>query len=169
MSKTQTTENLSAVAGAESKKDIILCPSAQPALSGSMILGVVDKDRMGGCISYLERPVQVTDGTVLALTASPVRATAAFRFAAPCEKSGCNNWSGSGCRVAQRLVQILPAVVTELPDCKLRPACRWFRQEGAHACVRCPQVITDDPIFESALRRDVLAESRPPGPSAAST
>jgi len=160
MSETQNDgSNASAVAGPAPKSDVIFCPSAQPGLSQSMVLGIVGEGRNGGSVSYLAKPVAVTDGAIVAFTGSPVQPTQVFRFAAPCEKSGCNNWSGSSCSVAQRVVQILPAVVSELPDCKLRPSCRWFRQEGSPACLRCPQVITDDPEFESAIARDTLVES----------
>jgi hypothetical protein len=141
------------------KKCGLFCPSAQPQLSGSMLLALVEKSSDGARVSYLERPVKVTDGTVLAFTAGPTHATSLFRFAAPCATSGCRNWEGSSCRVAQRMVQILPATANELPNCKLRPRCRWYDQEGAAACQRCPQAITDDPSFEAALNQHALAEA----------
>ena len=34
-------------------------------------------------------------------------------------------------------------VVGALPRCAIRPTCRWFRQEGREACLRCPQVATE--------------------------
>src|SRR5581483_4943615 len=139
-----------------SQKDLVFCPSAQPGLSRSMLIGVVDKSRDGDFVSYLTEPTAVTDGTIAAFTGSPIQVTQLFRFAAPCEKSGCHNWSGSSCGVVHRVVQILPAVVNELPDCKLRPSCRWFRQEGQPACLRCPQVVTDDPDFEAAIAHGIL-------------
>lgn len=146
--------NAGVLAASPSGRDVIFCPSAQPGLSHSAIIGIVDKGHNSESVAYLPEPVAVTDSTIVAFTGSPVQATQLFRFAAPCEKGGCSNWTGSSCGVAQRVVQILPAVVAELPDCKLRPVCRWFRQEGKQACVRCPQVITDDPDFESAISRD---------------
>jgi hypothetical protein len=33
-------------------------------------------------------------------------------------------------------------VVDALPACAIRPACRWWQQEGKAACQRCPQVVT---------------------------
>jgi hypothetical protein len=146
------------------QKDVVFCPSAQPGLSRSVLIGVVDKSRCGDFVSYLPEPVAVTDGTIVAFTGGPVQATQLFRFAAPCEKSGCHNWSGSTCGVAKRIVQILPAVVSELPDCVLRPSCRWFRQEGQPACLRCPQVVTDDADFEAALAHGVITAPEYPQP-----
>ena len=127
------------------------CPSAQPSLGNSMVLGTVNRLGAEPSITLLEHPVKVTEGTILAFGGSHVRPTDVFRFAAPCEQCGCNNWSGSSCRVAERLVQILPASSSELPRCKLRPVCQWFAQEGGAACVRCPQVRTDDASLEAAL------------------
>ena len=157
MSETHKDDNTASTgAGPAPQNDVIFCPSAQPGLSRSMLIGVVDKSRDGDLVSYLPEPAAVTDGTIVAFTGSPVQATQLFRFAAPCAKSACHNWSGSSCGVVQRIVQILPAVVSELPDCKVRPSCRWFRQEGQPACLRCPQVVTDDPDFEAALAHGVL-------------
>jgi len=140
------------------KKDVLFCPSAQLGLSRSMILGIVDSGSDGDRVSYLKTPVAVTEGTIVAFTGSSVRPTSVLRFAAPCEKNGCHNWSGSGCRVAQRLVQILPAAANGLPDCNLRSRCRWHQQEGQSACWRCPQVVTDDAEFEATLNDNRLPE-----------
>jgi hypothetical protein len=91
-------------------------------------------------VAYLERPLPVTQ-EVLNLFVS-VRPTEVMRVAAPCEESKCKHFDGQDCRLAVRLVQILPAVVDALPQCHIRATCRWFRQEGKAACVRCPQVAT---------------------------
>lgn len=134
------------------RKKTLFCPSAQPDLPRSVILGVVGGTSSGEKrISYLKHLARVTDGTMAACAAGALRPTNIFRFAAPCEKSGCHNWSGTNCRVGERLVQILPAVSEQFPDCQLRPVCRWFDQEGQQACFRCPHVITDQEDFERAL------------------
>lgn len=131
-------------------RKVLFCPSAQPGLAGSMIVGVVETLAGEARISYLDRPVKVPDGTMMALACNH-NATRVFRFAAPCQKDECANWSGSRCRVAEQLVQILPLAGSNLPDCNLRRICRWFEQEGGSACIRCPQVVTDDKHFEAAL------------------
>ena len=43
---------------------------------------------------------------------------------------------------ASGIVDLLPAVTEALPACRIRPECRWYRQEGRPACMRCPQVVT---------------------------
>jgi len=37
---------------------------------------------------------------------------------------------------------MLPPVVDSLPPCTIRKECRWFAQEGAAACMRCPEITT---------------------------
>jgi hypothetical protein len=37
---------------------------------------------------------------------------------------------------------MLPPVVDSLPPCVIRKECRWFAQEGAAACMRCPEITT---------------------------
>jgi hypothetical protein len=75
----------------------------------------------------------------------PAKPTEIFRIAAPCAMTGCKHFEGNACKLAQRIVEGLPSVVNALPPCQIRPTCRWFRQEGRNACLRCPQVITDKP------------------------
>lgn len=53
-------------------------------------------------------------------------------------------FDGKNCNLATRIVQILPAVVDALPACLIRPTCRWYQQEGRAACMRCPQVVTEN-------------------------
>ena len=145
-------------------KKTLFCPSAQPGLTRSVIFGMVsENDASESQVSYLDRLAQVTQGTILA-AAGPVRLTSLFRFAAPCEQSGCRNWSGNSCRVAERLVQILPVMPAHVPDCPLRGTCRWFDQEGSAACLRCPQAVTDHEDFEMALNAG-YENAAPQGPA----
>lgn len=132
------------------REKVWFCPSAQPSLEGSLVLGVVAHAEAEDRIVFLDRPAKVTTGTLLAFTGSPVQSTEVFRFAAPCQKQNCRNWKDS-CRVAERLVQALPDASAELPPCRLRPVCLWFHQEGGAACVRCTQVLTNSEAMELAL------------------
>ena len=84
--------------------------------------------------------MSVTD-ELLAMTA-PVPPTQVFRFTAPCQEGACSHFDGRDCRLATRLVQLMPAVDSTLPACRIRPTCRWFLQEGKAACQRCPQIVT---------------------------
>jgi hypothetical protein len=91
-------------------------------------------------VAWLEEPVPVT-GELLAL-AGPAQPTQVLRIAAACQEGACLHFDGSDCRLAKRLVQLLPAVADSLPPCRIRAECRWFLQEGRAACYRCPQIVT---------------------------
>ena len=87
------------------------------------------------------------------LVAAPLKPTEVFRFAAHCEGKGCLHFDGANCRLATRIVQILPAVTEGLPACPIRPTCRWYQQEGKPACLRCPQIVTQTYEASEAYRR----------------
>ena len=132
---------------------VCFCPSAWPELKESSVLGVVE-DKSAGLyqrkVAYLKTPGHMAQDEP---EASDALSTRDFRFAAPCMEGACRNWSGTSCQVAEHLVQIFPAVVDQLPACRLRPVCRWFDQEGGDACKRCPQVITDNAELISAVNQ----------------
>jgi hypothetical protein len=104
------------------------------------VLGVVQRTDHGPEVLYLKEPVAPTEE--LLATAAPRQPAEVFRFAAKCQTSNCPHFDGSDCRLAARIVQILPAPAAELPHCQVRAECRWFHQEGAPACHRCPQIAT---------------------------
>lgn len=118
-----------------------LCPSTtHPEKEGSVVFGVVGGTVESPRLAYLREPQPVTD-ELLALS-GPVTPTEVFRFAAPCARSGCQHFDGTDCRLAKRIVTMLPTVVDVLPACQLRSNCRWWQQEGKSACLRCPQILT---------------------------
>src|SRR5215469_1069782 len=114
----------------------LFCPSAQPEMADAVVLGVRGASDESPQLRYLDEPAPVTPG-LLALTA-PLAPTEIYRFAAHCEERACVHFDGTDCRLATRIVQILPAVADTLPTCRIRPTCRWFLQEGRPACFRCP-------------------------------
>ena len=141
-----------------------LCPSAQPEWDGAVAIGVVGGSVDEPRITPLEHPIPVTPE--LLELAKPVRPTEVFRFAAPCLCKGCNHFGGSTCNLATKIVHMVPAAGEELPACDIRPQCRWFRQEGRDACMRCPLVVTHDAHPSPELLR--AADPATPVPSAAS-
>jgi hypothetical protein len=129
-----------------------LCPSARPEWVGSIVFGVVSGTVEEPRVAYLKQPQSVTDELIA--RASPVTPTEVFRTAAACAESGCQHFDGKDCRLAMRIIEKLPAVVEELPPCSIRASCRWWQQEGKAACMRCPQVVTDN-YNPSELMREV--------------
>lgn len=131
---------------------IVLCPSARPELVDSVVFGVVNGTLAEPRVAYLKQPQPVTDELIAQV--SPATPAEIFRTAASCVESGCQHFDGKNCRLAQRVADKLPAVVEELPPCSIRRDCRWWQQEGKAACMRCPQVITDN-YNPSQLIREV--------------
>jgi hypothetical protein len=130
------------------------CPSAQPGMDDLVIFGVRDSsagnDRSPR-VGYLTDPLPVTDD-VLSL-AGPVAPGEIFRMAAPCGGERCRHFDGTDCKLAARIVTLLPIVVGSVPPCAIRSECRWWKQEGKAACLRCPQVITERYDPPEAIRQ----------------
>jgi hypothetical protein len=119
----------------------LLCPSAQTNWADSVMFGIVGGTVEEPRLIHLTETQPVTD-ELLALS-QPANPTEVFRFAAPCAGNGCQHFDGSNCRLATKIVHMLPTVVEQLPPCHLRPTCRWWQQEGKAACLRCPQIVTE--------------------------
>jgi hypothetical protein len=126
---------------AEEKPTPIQCPSAHPAMPGSAVLGVVLGTIEQPRVSYLIKVEAVTQ-SILDL-AAPVSPTRVFRFAAPCAGRACHHFDGTNCQLVSRIVEHLPSATDVLPECAIRSSCRWWRQEGAEACHRCPLIATE--------------------------
>jgi hypothetical protein len=120
----------------------ILCPSAQPDMTDAKVFGVQTGNPKDGLrVGYLTEAHPVTP-EILAASGN-VLPTQVLRVAAPCMGSGCKHFDGGRCQLAARVASMLDPVVSGLPPCAIRPTCRWFRQEGRAACIRCPQIVTD--------------------------
>ena len=122
-------------------RNVRSCPSARPEMQGAVVFGVLQPSLTEPQVAYLKQVVPVTNG-LLASTGAANPAEV-LRFASACQESRCQHFDGTDCRLATRLVQILPAVVDALPRCAIRTTCRWFLQEGRQACLRCPQVASE--------------------------
>ena len=69
-----------------------------------------------------------------------------FRFAHKCVERGCKQWAEGKCGIIDAVLahHTRPeSKPDQLPQCAIRPACRWFAQRGAAACAICPEIITD--------------------------
>jgi len=119
-----------------------LCPSARPESADSVVFGVIGGTVAEPHVTYLKQPQPITDELIA--KASPITPAEIFRTAGLCATKGCQHFDGQDCRLATRIVEKLPVVAEELPPCSIRRDCRWWQQEGKAACMRCPQVITDN-------------------------
>jgi hypothetical protein len=137
----------------------LLCPSA-PAQPRSVLIGVVSGTADKPRITPTETAMPVTPELIA--MAGPVAPTEAFRFAATCRTSGCIHFRNAACQIAARSTVLLDEVVVNLPKCPIRPQCRWFREEGADMCRRCPQIVTRQFAPSAEMLRIVNASEPPP-------
>ncbi|MBL8447693.1 MAG: hypothetical protein JNJ44_09820 [Zoogloeaceae bacterium] len=148
---------------------ITLCPSAQPDWQDARVFAVVGGTPDRPETAYLDQAEPVTP-ELLAL-ASPVAPAEVFRIAAPCAQGACQHFDNTGhaCRLAQKTVGLMPIAFEKLPRCAIRADCRWWQQEGASACRRCPQVVTVNFTPTRSMRQaadpDVISAT-PVGPDA---
>ncbi len=126
------------------------CPSAPADMPGAEAFGVVDHTVEPPLVGFLDQPAPAT--AELVALAAPLRPTEVFRFAAPCQGETCAHWSGAACHLVDRIVEGLAPAVTSLPACRVRHDCRWFAQRGRDACLRCPQVVTQNEHPSDAMR-----------------
>ncbi|MUG99605.1 nitrogen fixation protein [Scytonema sp. UIC 10036] len=132
-------------------KQTTLCPSARPESADGAVFGIVGGTATAPRVAYLKQPLPVTNE--LMAKAGSVTPAEIFRTAASCVESGCQHFDGKDCRLSMRIVEKLPAVVEELPACSIRRNCRWWQQEGKAACMRCPQIVTDNYSSSEQLRQ----------------
>ncbi|HEY1544024.1 MAG TPA: hypothetical protein VGG01_16580 [Xanthobacteraceae bacterium] len=127
------------------------CPSAQPGMGDTQVLGVVSRDAETPRLAYLDQPMAATPDIIE--MAAPVAVSEIFRLSARCEESKCMHFDGAKCQLAVRIANLLPEAVDTLPACNIRADCRWFRQEGRAACLRCPQIVTGNAEADDLLQR----------------
>jgi hypothetical protein len=121
---------------------ISLCPSARADGENVQVFGVISGTVNSPKVSYLKETKPSIE--ILSKLQCKVTPEEVFRVAAPCEEKGCQHFDGQDCRLAMRIVDQLPIVADNLPPCAIRRDCRWWQQEGGSACLRCPQVVTDN-------------------------
>jgi hypothetical protein len=144
--------------------DGLLCPSSRSIAPEAVVIGVVTQGDAGPRVVPTLDAMPVTP-ELLAL-AAPVGPSEVFRFASPCQSVRCSRFQNGACQLAAHGAQILEPVTEELPKCAIRPQCRWFRQEGAAICKRCPQIITDQYAPSAAAVQIVRWQRAIPGKAA---
>jgi hypothetical protein len=103
-----------------------------------------------GRLAFLTQATPMTEDMVQAAKTAARTPEQRFRFSSPCLQKGCGQWTGSRCGVIDDV--LVERAVAEsaglkahmtLPDCAIRPSCRWFDQAGSMACAACPEIVTD--------------------------
>lgn len=118
------------------------CPSARAA-PGAILLGVKGAD---GRIKHMRTAMSV-DAAFIESASTSGKPEARMRFGAPCQTSGCAQWTGTRCGVIDNVLEHLAVdrapVAKTLPPCPIRATCRWYDQTGETACYACDLVVTD--------------------------
>jgi len=126
------------------------CPSAQPEFEDAQVLGVIRQEDDAPRLAYVAGHVPATDEVVGSTGSVPP--TLVMRFAGKCETKRCAHFQEGACRLVGRIVEGMKPVTDALPPCAIRKDCRWYAQEGAQACHRCPQVVTQLEAPDDHLR-----------------
>src|SRR5215210_4952269 len=92
------------------RQSLPLCPSAQPDWTTARIIGVVDGTPDEARVAFLDPPAPATKD-LLALS-EPLLPTEVFRFAAPCASGACSHFGEGQCRLASKVVRLLPEVTS---------------------------------------------------------
>jgi hypothetical protein len=106
-----------------------------------MLIGVRQE---GGTVAMLPQPLPVDEAFVAKARAHEVPPEQRFRFTNKCIEGGCGQWNGTGCGVAERVLQFLDQIpLASLPACGIRGRCRWYLQRGPDACQVCTYIVTE--------------------------
>ena len=134
----------------------ILCPSWK-CEAGASLIGIVLAD---GTVAFSKDRI-VIDAAFVEVARQGRSPEKRFRFSSTCKRAACVQWTDGKCGIADVIIREHADRTTgldepfELPECSIRPHCRWHLQSGDAACRACPEVITDR-----------SAESAMPAPSA---
>lgn len=114
--------------------EAVWCPNGAARAPESVVLGV--RSGVDGQVTYLADPVPAS--AVLDQVPTDIEPHRLLRFASHCS-AACTHHSPDHCTLAERTVATpTPAAPAAAPHCHLRVDCRWWRQTGLAACVRCP-------------------------------
>jgi hypothetical protein len=123
------------------REDLLSCPSASEHLDGAQVFALIVDQHGPVRLGYLEPEAMQSLPAEVEHSRALLNRTNA-RFAAPCQEGKCGNFVDGRCGLSRKIVNLLPPVLDTLPKCAIRSTCRWFFEERAEACLRCPQVVT---------------------------
>jgi hypothetical protein len=122
----------------------ILCPS-WGCEAGASLIGIVLAD---GSVAFSKDRI-VIDAAFVEVARQGRSPEKRFRFSSTCKRAACMQWTEGKCGVVDRVISERaergadPNEPFVLPECSIRPQCRWHLQSGDAACRACPEVITD--------------------------
>jgi hypothetical protein len=125
----------------------VLCPSWRRE-AGASLIGIILPN---GTVAFSKDRILIDESFVEAARQgrSPEKR---FRFSSTCKRAACVQWTDGKCGIVDTIIQEHHESASgseespegfELPECSIRPQCRWHLQSGDGACRACPEVITD--------------------------
>jgi hypothetical protein len=120
----------------------LLCPSGRLEAGDSRVFGILSGSAEQPRVHYLPKTLPL-DQELLGQTQA-ITPTEVFRIASNCDEKQCAHFDGHQCQLVLRVVDQFPEAADTLPACAIRRDCRWWKQSGKAACLRCPQIITDN-------------------------
>ncbi len=122
----------------------VLCPSWK-CEAGASLIGIILPD---GTVAFSKERI-VVDAAFVEVARQGRSPEKRFRFSSTCKRAGCVQWADGKCGVVDIVIDehrqraADPDMPFVLPECSIRPQCRWHLQSGDAACRACPEVITD--------------------------
>lgn len=122
----------------------IVCPSWE-CEAGASLIGIVLPD---GSVAFSKDRI-VVDAAFVEVARQGRSPEKRFRFSSTCKRAACIQWTDGKCGIVDRVIHEHADHTTAadeafvLPECSIRPQCRWHLQSGDAACRACPEVITD--------------------------
>ena len=122
----------------------ILCPSWR-CEAGASLIGIILPN---GTVAFSKERI-VIDPTFVEIARQGRSPEKRFRFSSTCKRAACVQWADNKCGIVDSIISehdartADPDAPFELPECSIRPQCRWHLQSGDAACRACPEVITD--------------------------
>ncbi len=122
----------------------ILCPSWR-CEAGASLIGIILAD---GTVAFSKDRI-VIDEAFVEVARQGRSPEKRFRFSSTCKRAACIQWTEGECCIPDLIIKEHqergpdPNEPFVLPECSIRPRCRWHLQSGDAACRACPEVITD--------------------------
>lgn len=134
-------------------KDGHMCPSAPWESPDAKIFGVVAGEAKAPKLIFLKQ--LISPSKELEDKIGNVPPNQVFRVASQCAGSNCSHHdtAADSCKLVKKIVNGLDTAVDQHAVCLIRPNCVWWKQEGMQACLRCPQIATQDTSQNARLTR----------------
>jgi len=129
-----------------------LCPSSPWHAEGAVVFGVAGGEAKAPRVIFLKQVVAPSKELEQKLGGHAPEAV--LRIASPCDAScGHHNSATHGCNLVGKIVEHVAPAYQDHSACAIRAHCVWWSQEGFKACLRCPEVVTNNRVQSEQITR----------------